>query len=172
MKKTTRHSKLGALLLPMAAAAALMAAPAAWAAEGLPAPSNALKTVTPSEAVPLPEVQTSGEVQYVSGGVPYEQLPAFRQARNDFPLNIEIYEREGNKNVFTADADVRVIEAKTGEVLLDTKTEGPYLWAKVPPGQYKVEATLNGTTKESRVAVKGSHPSRAVMVFPSSEDAR
>jgi hypothetical protein len=152
---------------PAVAAAALAMSGVAWAQEAAQAPvSNALKTVTPGEAVPLPEVQTSGDVQYVTGGVPFEQLPAFREARRDYPLNIEIYEREGKKDGFTADADVQVVNAKNGNVVLETKTEGPYLWAKVPPGQYKVTATLNGKVKETRVAVNGSTPARAVVVFP------
>jgi hypothetical protein len=152
---------------PIVAAAALALSGAAWAQDpAVPPASNALKTVAPGEAVPLPEVQTSGDVQYVTGGVPFEQLPAFREARRDYPLNIEIYEREGNKDGFTADADVQVVNAKSGDVVLETKTQGPYLWAKVPPGQYKVTATLNGKVKETRVAVNSSRPTRAVVVFP------
>lgn len=147
----------------------------AWGGTGraqspLPAPSNALKTVEPNEAVPLPQVKTAGTVQYVSGGIPYEQLPAFRAARRDYTLNIEIFQREGSRSVFTADANVRIVNAKSGEVVLESKTDGPYLWAKVPPGEYKVVATLDDQTREARVTVRGSQTTRAVIVFPKADD--
>jgi hypothetical protein len=156
------------LLIPAAIAALVLAGNPAKAQSDAasPAPGMSARSVLPGEAVPLPEVQTSGSVAYVSGGIPYEQLPAFNAARSQFPLNIEVYERDGSRNSFTADAEVRVIDAKSGDVVLDTKTEGPYLWAKVPPGQYKVETTLNGKVKEARVAVNGSKPARTIIVFP------
>ncbi|MET0333485.1 MAG: hypothetical protein ABW190_04380 [Rhizobacter sp.] len=165
MNKSIKHT-----LIPAVVAAAALLGGTAWAQDEAsspsPAPGEAARSVQPGEAVPLPEVHTSGNVSYVSGGIPYEQLPAFTAARSQFPLNIEVYERDGNRNAFTADADVRIINAKSGDVVLETKTEGPYLWAKVPPGQYKVETTLNGKTKEARVAVNGSKPTRTIVVFP------
>lgn len=163
MKNTFPH-----LLIPVAVAALALAANPSKAQTNAasPAPGDSIRSVLPGEAVPLPEVQTSGNVAYVSGGIPYEQLPAFNAARSQFPLNIEVYERDGKRSAFTADADVRVIDAKSGDVVLETQTEGPYLWAKVPPGQYKVETTLNGKVRESRVAVSGAKPVRAIIVFP------
>ncbi|MBC7954699.1 MAG: hypothetical protein H7Y33_02355 [Cytophagales bacterium] len=140
-------------LIPAAAAALLMGS-AAWAQEPAtsPPPGDAAKSVMPGEAVSLPQVQTSGEVSYVTGGIPYEQIPAFTQARGQYPLNIEVYEKDGAKNSFTADAQVRLIDRKGG-VVLDAKTTGPFLWVKVPPGQYRLQTTLNGKTKEQGVAV-------------------
>lgn len=163
MKNSIPH-----LLIPAAIAALALATHPVRAQDdvGSPPPGASARSVLPGEAVPLPEVQTSGSVSYVTGGIPYEQLPAFNAARSQFPLNIEVYERDGNRNAFTADADVRVINAKSGDVVLETKTEGPYLWAKVPPGQYKVEATLNGKVKEARVSVNGSRTTRTIVVFP------
>jgi hypothetical protein len=171
MKKTIKHPlshSLRCTLVPVAIAALALTGPLARAQgdASSPPPGASAHATLPGEAVPLPEVQTSGGVSYVSGGIPYEQLPAFNAARNQFPLNIEVYERDGSRNAFTADAEVRIINAKSGDVVLETKTQGPYLWAKVPPGQYKVETTLNGKVKESRVSVSGSKTARAIVVFP------
>jgi len=135
-----------------------------------PPPGASAKSVAPGEAVPLPEVQTSGSVSFVTGGIPYEQIPAFTAARSQFPLNIEVYQRDGNKNGFTADAEVKLIAAKSGDVVLDTKTEGPFLWAKVPPGTYKLQTTLAGKSKESTVTVGSARTTRAIVVFPQGTD--
>jgi hypothetical protein len=159
--------------LIVAATVALMGA-STWAQDPVatpsPAPGASVRSVAPGEAVPLPDVQTSGDASYVTGGIPYEQIPAFTQARNQYPLNIEIYQKAGAKNEFTADADVKLISVKSGDVVLDARTQGPYLWAKVPAGQYKLQTTLNGKMKESLVAVNSSHPTRAIVVFPQGTD--
>lgn len=164
------HNIIKSKLVPAVAALALLGGGfTAYAQDPAPAsppPGDSARSVLPGEAVPLPEVQTSGNVSFVSGGATYEQIPAFNQARSQFPLNIEVYQREGAKNAFTADADVKLVEAKSGDVVLETKTDGPFLWAKVPPGSYKLTTTLAGVTKESRVNVAGSRPTRAIVVFP------
>jgi len=153
-------------LIP-AAAAALLVGSMAWAQEPAtsPPPGDAAKSVMPGEAVPLPEVQTSGDTNYVTGGIPYEQIPAFTQARSQYPLNIEIYEKDGAKNSFTADAQIKLIDRKGG-VVLDAKASGPFLWAKVPPGQYRLQTTLNGKMKEQGVSVGSGKSTRAIVVFP------
>lgn len=154
-------------LIPALACAALMAANLAWAQVDptSPPPGDAAKSVSPSEAVPLPETRTSGDVSYVTGGIPYEQIPAFTQARGQYSLNIEVYEKDGVKNGFTADAGVKLFD-RSGNVVLDAKAEGPYLWAKVPPGAYRLQTTLNGKMKEQRVSVTPGKSTRAIVVFP------
>ncbi len=118
----------------------------------------------------LPEEKTYGDVSYVSGGITYEQLPAFKEARSDYPLGIEIYQKNGAKSEFTADADVKVIN-RSGDVVLETKADGPFVLAKVPPGTYRVEASLNGKTVKSKpVTVSGKRHTRTMLVFPQGTD--
>lgn len=169
MKFATKH------LISSLAAAALMGGTAAWAqdpepvATPAPPPGAAQRSVLPGEAVPLPSTQQSGSTSYVTGGVPHEQIAAFKQSAHNYPLNLEIYERDGNRNEFTADVAVKLIN-KSGDVVLDATTAGPFLWANVPAGQYKLQATLNGKTIERHVAVNGSGSTRAIVVFPQGTD--
>ena len=155
-------------LIATAITAALLGVTVTWAQEpaASPAPGDAARSVAPGEAVPLPRVQQSASgMADVTGGIPYEQIPSFQQARGQYSLNIEVYEKAGAKNEFTADALVKLFD-RSGNVVLDAKTEGPFLWAKVPPGQYKLQTTLNGKMKESRVAINSSGSTRAIVVFP------
>jgi hypothetical protein len=163
--KFALHNLLCAVAIP-----ALLGGTVAWAQEpaASPAPGDSARSVAPGEAVPLPDArQADGGAAYVTGGAVYEQLPAFQQARTQYPLNIEIYEKAGAKNQFTADAQVKLID-RNGTVVLDARADGPYLWVKVPPGQYKVQTTLNGTMKEQRVSVANGRSTRAIFVFPQS----
>lgn len=121
------------------------------------------------DAMPLPAEKQSGDVSYVTGGVPDEQVAAFRQARSSYPLGIEIYQKSGAKSEFTADVQVQVTD-KAGNVVLDAPTEGPYLWAKLPPGQYRIDATLNDRKLTRSVNVPASGSTSAVLVFPPGTD--
>jgi hypothetical protein len=134
--------------------AGLLGGTASWAQDG---------------AMPLPAEKQSGQVSYVTGGVPDEQVAAFRQARPSYPLGIEIYQKSGAKSEFTADVQVQVID-KAGNVVLDAPTEGPYLWAKLPPGQYRIDATLNDRKLTRSVNVPASGSTSAVLVFPQGTD--
>ncbi len=122
------------------------------------------------ELLPLPPEKTFGSVSYVTGGVPDEQLPAFKAARSEYPLAIEVYQKSGAKSEFTADAEVTVTD-RAGRPVLEARTEGPYLYAKVPPGTYRVKASLAGHTVESKdVTVGRKGTARAVLVFPEGTD--
>jgi len=121
-----------------------------------------------ADDVPLPPAKQSGDVSYTSGGIPDEQLPAVKQARASYPLVIELFQKNGQKNQYTSDVQVRLTNAK-GEVVLDDKSEGPFFLVKPAPGTYKVEATFNGKTLEQRgVAVGATGSKRVVFVFPAS----
>lgn len=134
--------------------AGLLGATAAWAQD---------------DVMPLPAEKQSGQVSYVTGGVPDEQVAAFRQARPSYPLGIEIYQKSGAKSEFTADVQVQLVD-KAGKVVLDAPTEGPYLWAKVPPGQYRIDATLNDRKITRQVNVPATGSTSAVLVFPPGTD--
>ena len=104
-------------------------------------------------------------------GFGFMEIENLWKAQNWDPEGLlDLYQKAGAKNEFTADADVKLISVKSGDVVLDARTQGPYLWAKVPAGQYKLQTTLNGKMKESLVAVNSSHPTRAIVVFPQGTD--
>ncbi|CAN5920339.1 carboxypeptidase-like regulatory domain-containing protein [soil metagenome] len=119
-----------------------------------------------AQAVPLPHEHHEGSITYVSGGVSEGDAAAFRQAQRQYPLSIELVEKAGAHNEFTADARIRVLGAD-GVLVLDAKADGPFMLVRLPAGRYKVEATLAGHTVESKpltVLAKGS--THAMIVFP------
>lgn len=130
--------------------------------------ASACAMAVADEAMPLPPAKQSGDVTYTSGGVPDEQLPAVKAARGAYPLVIELFQREGQKNQYTSNVQVRLIDAQ-GKVLLDDTSEGPFFLVKTAPGTYKVEATLDGKTlTQQAIKVDASGSRRVVFVFPAS----
>lgn len=142
------------LLATLAAAMAIACASAAWAQD---------------DRVPLPPTKQAGDITYVTGGVAYEEVPAFKDAKRDYPLAIEIYEKAGSKNQFTADTQVKLID-RSGDVVFDAQADGPYMLVKAPAGQYRMEASLNGKTVTRQVNVNARGTTNTVVVFPQGTD--
>ena len=113
----------------------------------------------------LPEFQQSGAVRYVSGGVGEQESHAFLEHRQEHPLSVEVYAREGAREVYTAGTSIRVSKP-SGAPVLDAEAQGPFLLADLPPGRYTVEVTLQGETMSKSVTVGRGRTSRAIFVFP------
>lgn len=100
----------------------------------------------------LPTVKTHGAVTYLSGGVGQDEAAAVEKAAPFYPLELEFLAKAKPKDEYTADVQVTISD-KAGNVVLDTKADGPFLLAKLPPGLYKVSATAEGKTKIRRVHI-------------------
>lgn len=150
----SRKFPLAALAASCATALAMVSAPAAWAQD---------------DRAPLPATRQAGDITYVTGGVAYEEVPAFKEARRDYPLAIEIYEKAGSRNQFTADTQVKLID-KGGAVVFDAQADGPYMLVRAPAGQYTMQASLNGRTVTKQVTVNSHGTTNAVVVFPQGTD--
>jgi hypothetical protein len=154
-------SPSGAKRLAVGAAGLAFAALTAVAAAQSTAPA-------PSAGLP-PERQANG-IAYVTGGVSEDEASAFRQARSSYPLSVELVQQKDGRSQFTADADVRVLDG-AGKAVLEARADGPFMLLRLPPGQYRVQATLNGRTVESKpVAVSAGRSAQATLSFPSTPD--
>ena len=65
---------------------------------------------------------------------------------------------------YTAGATVQVTR-RDGEVMLNTRAEGPFVLVRLPPGTYRVDATLNGRTLSKDVSVAANGSAHAVLSF-------
>jgi len=82
-------------------------------------------------------VRASSGVTYVSGGVGTEAMDRLRSMEKDFKLK-PIFAL--NTGAYLADINVTIVDA-SNKVLLDTMSEGPWLLAKLPAGNYQISAT-------------------------------
>ncbi|HEX6703486.1 MAG TPA: carboxypeptidase regulatory-like domain-containing protein [Albitalea sp.] len=112
----------------------------------------------------LPPEQRAGEVGYVTGGVGDDEATAFKQAAPAYPLTIEVVRNQAGRNEYTNGAQVQITR-RSGDVLLSARAEGPFMLVRLPPGDYRVEATLNGRTLAKDVSVSGNGSARAVLSF-------
>ena len=112
----------------------------------------------------LPPAHTVGAVKYVTGGVGWRESQALLQDRDNHPLSVELYQRDAGHDVYTAGAEVKVLNPQ-GSPVLQAASDGPFLLADLPPGRYTVVATPDGQTYRKAVVVHEGANARAVFVF-------
>ncbi|HET6598940.1 MAG TPA: carboxypeptidase regulatory-like domain-containing protein [Burkholderiaceae bacterium] len=126
---------------------------------GLALPAGAATTQLPPE-------QTRGSVSYVSGGVGSDAAQRFEAAAPHYPLVVQLFEHASPHAVYTAQADVKITDLD-GHVLLNQKSEGPFMLVRLPAGEYHVSASLNGHHMTARtVQVADGGHAKATFVFP------
>jgi len=115
---------------------------------------------------PLPRERAAGVASYLSGGISEESSQAFKHAFRNYPLVVQLFERDGQREVYTADAQVRITDAH-GRVVLDQKADGPFMLVRVPAGDYVVSADLAGhALPQHHVHVSAHGHTNSVFVFP------
>ncbi|MEO8808182.1 MAG: hypothetical protein ABI433_19040 [Burkholderiaceae bacterium] len=116
----------------------------------------------------LPRERSVGIVSFVSGGVDIDEAHRFEAEFKRFPLAIELFEKEGAREVFTASAHV-VITDRHGERVFDQVADGPFVLLRLPAGDYRVEASLAGHSLAAHpVHVTASGHARTTFVWPES----
>jgi hypothetical protein len=104
----------------------------------------------------LPPLKTQNGVQYVSGGIGSDESQSLRAAMPQYPLALIFASPEaGNVAAYLADVQVAITDS-AGKTVLNTKSDGPYLLVKLPPGKYKVSANAGGKIQTHDVDVPAS----------------
>lgn len=117
----------------------------------------------------LPAIHHSGSVEYLSGGIGQSESTAIHDASRHWPLTLEFAIEDKPHADYAANVHVMVRDAH-GHTALKTTAGGPFLLAKLAPGDYAVSATLDGKTLHEKVLVKGHEPAKAVFVWPAGTD--
>jgi hypothetical protein len=93
--------------------------------------------------------RTAGGVSYVSGGVGTDSIDRLTSLAGDFNLKLVF---ALNTGAYVSDVRVTITDP-AGNMLLDTMSEGPWLLARLPAGNYQVVASFAGSSARRQVAV-------------------
>jgi hypothetical protein len=109
----------------------------------------------------LPEVQTQGDISYVSGGIGHDEAEALHHDESQWPLAMGFF---GPTSDYLADVHVRIADSKGAEVLR-ADSRGPYMLVKLPPGSYNVYARYKSEERHQAVNVSGNGHQRVSFRF-------
>lgn len=115
----------------------------------------------------LPPAHTQGAVTYVSGGIGDGQARSFEAAAATWPVMLEFAAQDPatHRNDFLANVQVQIVDAR-GQVVLDTRSDGPFVLARLQPGRYDVHARFDGQTLSRALQVAAQGTAREVFVWP------
>lgn len=95
------------------------------------------------------EARSFGEVSYLTGGIRLQGRDEMMPAREQYTLRLPFAYSSGS---YLADIAVTVAD-RAGNTLLKAFSDGPYLWARLPPGSYRVTASHAGEAQTRQVKV-------------------
>ncbi|QPS40334.1 hypothetical protein [Burkholderia oklahomensis] len=95
------------------------------------------------------EPATQNGIAYLTGGVGQDEVDAFRAAAPKYNLRVMFASRNGE---YLSDVDV-TIRAASAQPVLIVHTTGPFLYARLPAGQYRIDAHYGGAEQRRSVRV-------------------
>jgi hypothetical protein len=107
-------------------------------------------TVLSSATFAYAEEGNTGDAIYVSGGIGQEESSEMRANAGNF--NLRLYLSEGKHGHSITGARVTIIDKK-GNIILDTPSGGPMLFAHVINGSYTINAIYRNSLNTRKVIV-------------------
>jgi len=95
---------------------------------------------------------SSGKVKYVSGGVGEDSDARMHSLGKEYNLKLLFAAKDGH---YLADVALTIVNER-GVKVLDTTAEGPWLFAALAPGKYRISATYAGTAVARDTTVPAS----------------
>lgn len=111
-----------------------------------------------------PEIRRYGDTPYLAGGIGVGEREAMEAVarREGFNLKLIFATREGT---FMADVPVR-ITSPDGTLRLEATAEGPWLFTRLPAGEYRVGAEFPSGTRLATVVVPPDGRQQVVLAAP------
>lgn len=98
-------------------------------------------------------VETVGDIRYMSGGIGSSEQEAMERVKGEY--NLRLLFAVAGSGEFLADIGVTIADA-AGNALLDGVSPGPYFYARVPPGRYRISADNAGQVQTRAVTIPAS----------------
>lgn len=98
---------------------------------------------------PALQAQQQGDITFVSGGASDDDRDALKQVEGQYNLRLMFAARSGD---FLANIAVTLSDAR-GRAVLDTISDGPIFYARVPPGRYRLTVSNQGQSQSRDISV-------------------
>ncbi len=115
------------------------------------------------EEVSAPAVQTHEGITYASGGVGLGEREAMQQMAKDYNLRLSFAAK--GTGTYLADIKVTIRDGK-GKQVLDALSDGPWFFAKLPVGKYRVTAEEDGRPLVQKADLSGGRHAALYFYWP------
>ncbi|SEK62484.1 carboxypeptidase-like regulatory domain-containing protein [Nitrosovibrio tenuis] len=113
----------------------------------------------------LPPVQTQGQTEFLTGGIGQDEAEAISRAASSWPLTIELSQAAAPRAEYISDVQI-TIKDKSGNIVLDTNAEGPYVLVKLPPAKYSLDAVYGSKTLHRDITLQKGRSKRISLMWP------
>jgi hypothetical protein len=120
------------------------------------------------ETAPLPQVQSQGQTEFITGGVGKDESDAIAQAAGAWPLMLELSQSAPPRAEFISDVQI-TIKDKSGNTVLDMTSTGPYVLVRLPAGKYSLDATYGSKTLHRDISIQKGHSKRLSLMWPAAQ---
>jgi len=102
-------------------------------------------------------------ISYVSGGIGEDERAALARVADLYNLKLEFASQQ--EGAYLADIKVVIRDAQ-GKMVLEALSDGPWFMAKLPPGEYQIEASERARPIQKSATVSGQKATRLVFLWP------
>ncbi|MDN6882785.1 hypothetical protein QMO14_04130 [Variovorax sp. CAN2819] len=125
---------------------------------------------TPAQAAVNPPIYMSHGVEYMSGGIGSDEAKLMETVSPRWPATFEFAIKDHKGADFAANVRVTVRDG-SGTALLDNVVSGgPFMVARLDPGNYVVEARIGSQVLKQDLHVLQGAPAKATFVWPAGTD--
>ncbi len=120
--------------------------------------ATALATMLGSApALALTEGVTTQGLAFISGGVGQDERETMSSRRNQFSLHLTAAAKRSG--AYLGDVQIRIVEAASGRIVLETTMDGPWLLVGLALGEYRIEArhANQALAKSTRIHASDLH---------------
>lgn len=130
----------------------------------LAVPAGGHAQATDSARAEGPRVLHYEGVPYLTGGVTLDEREALQEiaAREGFNLKVVVATADGS---YLSDVEVRVMDSED-TLRLEATTDGPWLYARLPEGEYRIEGVRADTSRAASVSLSGETLREVVLRIP------
>lgn len=112
---------------------------------------------------PSVRVLKQGDVVFASGGIGEDERQALAAMANDY--NLKLIFASKASGAYLADISVSVVSTK-GTKILDAVSDGPWFFAKLPAGRYKITAVAEGRSVVQQAVIGSERQTQLHFYWP------
>jgi len=125
----------------------------------LPTEDASVRNTVPSD---IPVAHDNHGIAYVTGGVGQDEVAALRGLASRYNMRATFTTGSGE---YLSGVAVQVSRSD-GTVVFNATSDGPYLFARLPQGRYRLTASLDGAQRSRELYVPARGDVRFTMVWP------